>query len=201
MYEPCHSPSENPPEGSGCLPRGCSAHCWWTPSLLEAAHIHTHKQHACMHACIRETEVLQSHKKTNTHCSQISLSKTACLLADKGDNKFMRKIRNWFLHTNHPSRRRFLPFLQKKTNRPASLSYIICPLKTARPSSKVKNPFPHIPRLQKTLGNPKKKQKNPQREQKREKHMDQILGKQNKTNKKRKKERKKKKSTQEKNSD
>jgi hypothetical protein len=59
----------------------------------------------------------------------------------------------------------------------------------------VKNPFPHIPRLQKTLGNPKKT-KNPQREQKREKHMDQILGKQNKTNKKRetrKKERKKEK--------
>jgi hypothetical protein len=54
----------------------------------------------------------------------------------------------------------------------------------------VKNPFPHIPRLQKTLGNPKKFTKNPQREQKREKHMDQILEKQNKTNKKRKKEEK-----------
>jgi hypothetical protein len=61
----------------------------------------------------------------------------------------------------------------------------------------VKNPFPHTPRLQKTLGNPKNKKT--RRENKRERSTwIKFLGNKTKPTKKGKKKERKKKSTQEK---
>ncbi len=189
VYKPCHSPSENPPEGSGCLPRGCSAHCWWRPSLLEAAHIHTHKQHECMHACIRETEVLQSHKKKYSLLPNLPIQNNMPPSWQRRHTGSWEKFETDFYTQITRAEERFLPFLQKKTNLPASLSYIIQPLKTARPSSKVKNPFPHIPTLHKTLGNPKNTKKT-RRENKRERSTwIKFLGNKTKPTKKGKKER------------
>jgi hypothetical protein len=68
---------------------------------------------ACMHALERQRFCKVT--KKNTHCSQISPSKTTCLLADKGDTQVHEKNSKLISTHKSPERKKdFSPFFKRK---------------------------------------------------------------------------------------